>query len=90
MSQSIHPQNNAKPLEAVLFDLDGVFTDTAVAHMAAWKKVFDGDLQERDPDADLFTQADRRTAACFAPAGIDDVERFPCRPADEISGEGNG
>ncbi|MBA2663322.1 MAG: trehalose-phosphatase [Bradymonadaceae bacterium] len=33
--------------EAVIFDLDGVVTDTARAHSAAWKELFDGYLCER-------------------------------------------
>lgn len=34
-------------LEAVLFDMDGVVTDTAQAHAAAWKRLFDDYLQQR-------------------------------------------
>jgi beta-phosphoglucomutase family hydrolase len=30
-----------------LFDLDGVLTDTAAVHMAAWKEMFDAFLKER-------------------------------------------
>jgi alpha,alpha-trehalase len=33
--------------DAVLFDLDGVVTDTAVLHAAAWKQLFDEYLQRR-------------------------------------------
>jgi beta-phosphoglucomutase family hydrolase len=32
---------------ACLFDLDGVLTDTAAVHAAAWKQTFDGFLRER-------------------------------------------
>jgi alpha,alpha-trehalose phosphorylase len=32
--------------DAVLFDLDGVLTKTARVHAAAWKKLFDGFLQQ--------------------------------------------
>ena len=32
---------------ACLFDLDGVLTDTAAVHNAAWKSTFDGFLRER-------------------------------------------
>jgi beta-phosphoglucomutase family hydrolase len=32
-------------LDAVLFDLDGVLTDTAQVHAAAWKALFDGALR---------------------------------------------
>jgi trehalose-phosphatase len=34
-------------LDAVLFDLDGVVTDTARAHAAAWQRLFDEYLKER-------------------------------------------
>ena len=34
-------------LEAVVFDTDGVLTDTASVHAAAWKRLFDEDLQLR-------------------------------------------
>jgi beta-phosphoglucomutase family hydrolase len=34
-------------IEALLFDLDGVLTDTASAHAAAWKETFDSFLLER-------------------------------------------
>src|SRR6478736_2922615 len=33
--------------DAVLFDLDGVITDTASLHAAAWKQMFDDYLQRR-------------------------------------------
>ncbi|WP_152206833.1 trehalose-phosphatase [Marinobacter changyiensis] len=35
------------PLEAVLFDMDGVITDTANAHAAAWQRLFDEFLKAR-------------------------------------------
>jgi trehalose 6-phosphate phosphatase len=34
-------------LEAVVFDTDGVLTDTASVHATAWKRLFDGYLQRR-------------------------------------------
>ncbi|HEX2313676.1 MAG TPA: beta-phosphoglucomutase family hydrolase [Thermomonospora sp.] len=34
-------------LRACLFDMDGVLTDTAAVHAAAWKEMFDGFLRER-------------------------------------------
>ena len=34
--------------DAVIFDLDGVITKTALVHSAAWKKMFDGYLHERE------------------------------------------
>ena len=43
-------------LEAILFDLDGVITDTAALHAAAWQRLFDdffetyaGEAQDRSP-----------------------------------------
>jgi beta-phosphoglucomutase family hydrolase len=37
-------------VRACLFDLDGVLTDTASMHAAAWKQVFDDLLRSRDGD----------------------------------------
>ncbi len=48
--------------EAVIFDMDGVITKTALTHAAAWKKMFDEFLQQRaielKEDFKEFTQAD--------------------------------
>ncbi len=48
--------------DAVIFDLDGVITDTASVHRAAWKRLFDDYLAERseDPaeDHEPFTDQD--------------------------------
>jgi beta-phosphoglucomutase-like phosphatase (HAD superfamily) len=33
--------------DAVLFDLDGVLTQTAAVHARAWKRLFDGFLRAR-------------------------------------------
>jgi beta-phosphoglucomutase family hydrolase len=44
---------------ACLFDLDGVLTDTASVHFAAWKHTFDALLAERDgDDARTFERSD--------------------------------
>ncbi|MEV5364302.1 beta-phosphoglucomutase family hydrolase [Streptomyces cellulosae] len=46
-------------IEACLFDLDGVVTNTAVVHAAAWKEMFDAFLRERDREGYApFTAAD--------------------------------
>lgn len=48
--------------EAVIFDMDGVITKTAITHTAAWKKMFDDYLQERAAEGNEsfceFTQKD--------------------------------
>ena len=45
--------------DAVLFDLDGVLTRTASVHAAAWKKLFDGFLEERATQSgELFVPFD--------------------------------
>jgi alpha,alpha-trehalase len=36
-----------RAFDAVLFDLDGVITQTAAVHAAAWKRLFDGYLESR-------------------------------------------
>jgi beta-phosphoglucomutase family hydrolase len=47
-------------LSAVIFDMDGVVTDTASVHAAAWKRLFDAFLEDRS----------RRTGAPFKPFDI--------------------
>jgi beta-phosphoglucomutase family hydrolase len=43
-------------IQAYLFDLDGVLTQTAKVHAAAWKQMFDAYLRQRDGDG--FTPFD--------------------------------
>jgi beta-phosphoglucomutase family hydrolase len=43
---------------AVLFDLDGVITPTAVVHMAAWSELFNGYLADQHPEQPPYTAAD--------------------------------
>lgn len=43
MSVAIDPDR----FDAVIFDVDGVITDTASVHFAAWKQVFDAYLRDR-------------------------------------------
>ena len=62
-------------LEAVLFDMDGVITDTAEAHMMAWKRLFDAYLREQDPDAEPFSASDYRRYVDGKPR-FDGVESF--------------
>ena len=53
-------------IDAVIFDMDGVVTDTASTHAAAWKRVFDGYLGERA----------RRMDERFRPFEEDDYRRY--------------
>jgi alpha,alpha-trehalase len=46
---AIPPEIRADRIDAVIFDLDGVITDTASVHAAAWKRIFDGFLAARPP-----------------------------------------
>jgi len=59
------------PVEAVIFDMDGVVTDTAEAHFAAWKQTFDDVVAAHAAGeaARPFTRADYR-------AHVDGVPRF--------------
>lgn len=43
--------------DAVIFDLDGVITNTAQVHAAAWKKMFDQYLRSREERFDEPFQA---------------------------------
>lgn len=43
---------------AILFDLDGVITPTAVVHMRAWEEMFNAYLQEKTPGAPAYTDQD--------------------------------
>ncbi len=60
---------DSRQVKAVLFDMDGVVTDTATAHSAAWQKLFDDFLAARakrngtrfepfDPEADYRRYVD--------------------------------
>jgi alpha,alpha-trehalase len=52
--------------DAVLFDLDGVLTDTARIHAATWKKMFDAFLRQRA----------EATPEPFAPFEMDDYRLY--------------
>lgn len=55
-----------RPYEAVLSDLDGVITQTARLHAAAWKRLFD----------DYLTDVTARTGATFRPFDLEDDYRL--------------
>ena len=85
------------PCGACLFDLDGVLTQTAAVHAAAWKEMFDGFLRRRrsapgepfvpfDTGSDYAGYVDGRpradgVRAFLASRGIDLPEGSPGRPA---------
>lgn len=56
----LHPDRH----RAVIFDLDGVVTETAGLHFRAWKRLFDDFLEQRRPDPNEdtweFTEDDYR------------------------------
>lgn len=83
--------------DAVVFDLDGVITDTASVHKAAWKSLFDAFLEERaervgDPfrpfrDEDYLTYVDGKAredgvASFLASRGIDLPRGSPGDPPE--------
>jgi beta-phosphoglucomutase family hydrolase len=45
-------------IRVCLFDLDGVLTNTATVHFAAWKRTFDEFLQQHEPGSEPFSQLD--------------------------------
>jgi beta-phosphoglucomutase family hydrolase len=45
-------------IEACLFDMDGVLTETAAVHAAAWKQTFDDFLRRRGEPFEPFDDAD--------------------------------
>jgi beta-phosphoglucomutase family hydrolase len=50
--------NRTSEFDAVIFDMDGVITDTASVHAAAWKETFDTYLRGRGQPFMEFTAAD--------------------------------
>jgi len=53
------PALTPRNFDAVLFDLDGVLTETAFIHAAAWREMFDGFLrQHADDEGEVFVPFD--------------------------------
>jgi alpha,alpha-trehalase len=56
--QDLRPVIDRRVIDGVVFDMDGVVTDTASVHAAAWKRLFDDYLDQRrrrgDGPADPF------------------------------------
>lgn len=57
---------SAKQIDAVVFDMDGVVTDTASVHARAWARIFDRFLRGRA----------EATGGSFAPLTDDDYRRY--------------
>lgn len=60
MSRSPTLEAARPPFDAVIFDLDGVVTDTAAVHEAAWRELFDGILRDARLTGDADTSPFRR------------------------------
>lgn len=57
-----HPPLTREHFDAVLFDLDGVLTETASIHAAAWRDMFDRFLRQRAEDkGEVFVPFDTDT-----------------------------
>lgn len=89
-------------IRACLFDLDGVLTQTAKVHRAAWRQTFEEFIRQRDPDFAPFTDADYNEYVDGKPRrdgvrdflrsrGIELPEGDPDDPpdADTVAGVGN-
>jgi beta-phosphoglucomutase family hydrolase len=65
------------PVRAAVLDMDGVVTDTAEAHFAAWKETFDAVLREHAAGAAArpFSRADYRAHVDGVPR-LDGIRRF--------------
>ena len=93
-------------IRACLFDLDGVLTQTAKVHAAAWKEMFDAFLRKRaaqagekfepfDPVADYDEYVDGKprydgVRSFLAARGIDLREGTPDDPPDAVTVHGLG
>jgi alpha,alpha-trehalase len=57
----VRPVIDPREIDAVVFDMDGVITDTASVHEAAWRQLFDPYLQQRlGAQAPPFSSEDYR------------------------------
>ncbi len=90
----------ASSFDAVIFDLDGVITDTASVHAAAWKRMFDDFLsrhaarkgvpfQPFGPDTDyrLYIDGKPRVDGVRSFLGSRGIERPEGRPEDPLGAE---
>ena len=77
MATNSKESGTPREYDAVIFDLDGVLTDTASLHFKAWKEMFDDYLQRASgPETkEEFTEADYRKLVDGKPR-YDGVESF--------------
>ncbi len=68
------------PIEAVVFDTDGVITRTAQVHEASWKRLFDDFLQARAPATEPPFTADDYLAYVDGRPRYDGVATFLTAP----------
>ncbi len=102
--EETNPEIAAGQFEAVIFDLDGVITDTARLHAAAWKRLFDAFLERRhgaafrpfDIDTDYLAHVDGKPRVdgvrdFLAARGIALAEGAPGDPpgTETVAGLGN-
>ena len=91
---------SAPDFDAVIFDLDGVVTDTASVHAAAWKRMFDDFLSrhaarkdvpfrpfETDPDYLLYVDGKPRLDGVRSFLGSRGIELPEGRPEDPAGAE---
>jgi phosphoglycolate phosphatase-like HAD superfamily hydrolase len=62
-------------LDAVIFDLDGVITDTASVHAAAWTRMFDRFLADRaDREGEDHNRSRQTTTTCTSTESLATTE----------------
>ncbi|MDT0328383.1 HAD family hydrolase [Nocardiopsis lambiniae] len=78
-------------VEAVLFDVDGVVTDTARVHAAAWKRLFDGFLRVRSGEGfEPFDEGDDYARFVDGRSRLDGVRAFLASRGVEVPETGTG
>jgi trehalose 6-phosphate phosphatase len=58
MTSKENDRKNELPIDALIFDLDGVITQTRKTHKKAWKEMFDRFFEKHHPEQDSMTESD--------------------------------
>lgn len=58
MAQDASHQSNTNKIQAIIFDLDGVLTQTRKTHKKAWKEMFDSFFKKHHPDQSSMAEDD--------------------------------